>query len=77
MNVDVLLGDTDDANLTDIASYYTGNCSTENVIVGGIIATQEISVPTMKSTIPALYKVGGTGTVLHHFSYALVLISSS
>lgn len=69
MNVEVLLGDTDDASLTDIARYYTGNCSTENVIVDGIIAAQEVSVPAINSTFPTLYNVSGTRTVLLHFSY--------
>lgn len=63
----MLLRDANDTNLADIAKYYTGNCSTNNVIVDGIIAAQDISVLSMNSTIPALYEVTGAGTVMLHF----------
>lgn len=58
-NANELITDNTDGDIADLITYYTGDCTSENVAVDAIIAAQELAVPIIQSFVPTLYDVRG------------------
>eukprot|EP00903_Cladosiphon_okamuranus_P012954 g12093.t1 len=54
---DLIVEASDDPQLTQLISYYTGDCSTENEAVDAVISAQEVAVPALQTMVPRLYEL--------------------
>ncbi|CAM9899295.1 unnamed protein product, partial [Ectocarpus fasciculatus] len=56
-NANDLITDNADGEIADLITYYTGDCTSENVAVDAIIAAQEVAVPIIQSVVPTLFQL--------------------
>ncbi|CAM9803134.1 unnamed protein product [Ectocarpus sp. 12 AP-2014] len=56
-NANELITDNTDGEIADLITYYTGDCTSENVAVDAIIAAQVVAVPIIQSVVPTLYQL--------------------
>ncbi|CAN0314917.1 unnamed protein product [Ectocarpus sp. 6 AP-2014] len=56
-NANDLITENTEGDIADLITYYTGDCTSENVAVDAIIAAQEVAVPIIQSVVPTLYQL--------------------
>lgn len=47
----------EEESLAELVVYYTGDCTSENILIDVIVAAQEVAKPFIEGVLPAVYEV--------------------